>query len=240
VTPELSVVVPARNEAENLPALGERLRTTLGGWDYEVVVVDDGSTDGTARVAGSLGDRVVLLSREGPPGKGFALVDGFARCTGRIVCMIDADLQYPPEAIPAMAAAVRAGEADVVVGNRVRHETSARRRVLSRASYRVMQALHGLNVDVQSGLKVIRRAVLDRVPLHPDGWAMDLELLVRARAAGFVLASHDIAFAARQKGQTKIRLGWATWQVLRNAVALKVSPPGTPCPGSTKATEGGH
>lgn len=226
--PTLSIVVPARNEADNLPVLAERVAAAIGGrWDYELVVVDDGSTDGTAAVAAALGPAhpVVVLRRAGPPGKGFAVADGFAASAGRIVCMIDADLQYPPEAVPAMVALVVLGCADVVVANRVVHETRLVRRVLSRLSCRVLQTLHGLDVDIQSGLKVIRAAVLRQVDLHPNGWAFDLELLVAARAAGFVITSHDIAFARRTRGRTKIRLGRASWQVLRNAVWLRFVPP---------------
>ena len=227
--PALSIVVPARNEADNLPVLAERIRAAIAGrWDYELVVVDDGSTDGTVAVAVSLGltHPVVVFSRAGPPGKGFAIADGFAASGGRIVCMIDADLQYPPEAIPAMVASVDSGRADVVVANRLVHETGVGRRMLSRLSCRLLQKLHGLDLDVQSGLKVIRRAVLDRVDLHPNGWAFDLELLVAARAAGFVITAHDIAFARRVRGRTKIRVGRASWQVLRNAVWLRLCPPG--------------
>jgi dolichol-phosphate mannosyltransferase len=221
--PDLSIVVPARDEAENLPVLAERIRLAIAGrWDYELVVVDDGSTDGTRAVAAALGHPVVVFTRTGRPGKGFALAEGFAASGGRIVCMIDADLQYPPEAIPAMVAVVAAGRADLVVANRVVHGTSAVRRLLSRLSRRLLLALHGLDVDVQSGLKVVHRAVLERIRLHPDGWAFDLELLVRARAAGFVIATHDIAFARRMHGRTKLRLGGASWQVLRNAVRLRL------------------
>jgi dolichol-phosphate mannosyltransferase len=229
--PTLSIVVPARDEAENLPVLAERIRVAIDGrWDYELVVVDDGSTDGTPAVAVALGRAhpVVLHSRTGLPGKGFAIADGFAAAAGRIICMIDADLQYPPEAIPAMVHIVHTGRADLVVANRVVHDTDVGRRLLSRISYRLLQALHGLDVDVQSGLKVVRRAVLERISLHPDGWAFDLELLVRARAAGFAIAAHDIVFARRVRGRTKVRLGGASWQVLRNAVRLRLSPPDEP------------
>ncbi|HEX3783175.1 MAG TPA: glycosyltransferase family 2 protein [Pseudonocardiaceae bacterium] len=229
----LSIVVPARDEADSLPALAVRIRLALDGLgSYELVIVDDGSVDATAEVATELGrdHPVVVVTRTGVPGKGYALADGFSRCRADIVCMIDADLQYPPEAIPAMVAMVASNEADVVVANRVFQRTSLLRRGLSRCSRLVIGLLHRLDVDVQSGLKVIRRSVLDHVTLHPAGWAIDLELLVRARAAGFVIGTWDIVFADRQHGRTKIRLGRASWQVLRNAIALKLAGP-KPAPG---------
>jgi dolichol-phosphate mannosyltransferase len=226
VVPMLSIVVPARDEADNLPALAARISKALAGTgSYELVIVDDGSLDATAAVAAELGREhpVVVVIRTGLPGKGYALAEGFSRCRGEIVCMIDADLQYPPEAIPAMVALVLAHKADVVVANRVFQRTGLLRRTLSRSSRLVMWVLHRLDVDVQAGLKVIRRSVLDHVTLHPAGWAIDLELLVRAREAGFVIGTKDIVFSAREHGCTKVRIGRASWQVLRNAIALKLT-----------------
>ncbi|HEX2133407.1 MAG TPA: glycosyltransferase family 2 protein, partial [Actinophytocola sp.] len=165
---------------------------------------------------------IVVVRRNAEPGKGYALLDGFARGLGPIVCMIDADLQYPPEAIPEMVAKVRAG-ADVVVANRVRHHTSVLRRVVSRLSYGFVQALYALDVDVQSGLKVIRREVLDRIYVRPSGWAIDLDILMSAKAGGYVIVGHDIEFDRRRHGETKVRLGRTTWQIARRAIALKVA-----------------
>jgi dolichol-phosphate mannosyltransferase len=225
IRPVLSIVVPALDEADNLPALVSRMDRALAGCglSYEVLVVDDESTDDTADVARELGRRypVLLVTRQGSSGKGHALVEGFRRCRGEIVCMIDADLQYPPEAIPAMVALVRAGRADIVVGDRIRHHTSLLRRFVSRGGYLVIQAVHGLGVDVQSGLKVIRGAVLDQVEIRPSAWALDVELLVRARSAGYVIEGHGVELAARRHGHTKLRLPQATWQILSTSVALK-------------------
>lgn len=224
--PTLSVVVPARDEAENLPLLLARIdRALTGVCSYEVVLVDDSSVDATASVVIDLSRTypLVPVHREGVPGKGYALVEGFTRSSGEIICMIDADLQYPPEAIPAMVALVRSGSADAVVANRVRQSATMLRRVVSMVAYQLLQALHRLNVDVQSGLKVIRRSVLDHVELHPTAWAIDLELLVRARAAGFVIAGHDISFERRHAGRTKLQLGRATWQIMRAAVVLRLA-----------------
>jgi hypothetical protein len=117
-----------------------------------------------------------------------------------------------------MVRSVRDGLADVVVAERVRHHTTLRRRVVSRLSRLLLRRLHGLRVDVQAGLKVMRREVLDTVPLAPSAWALDVGLLVGARAAGYVIAGHPIRFDARRAGRTKMRLTRATWEIVGDAV----------------------
>jgi glycosyltransferase involved in cell wall biosynthesis len=231
LSPSLSIVVPARDEAENLPALAARIAAGLPDGDYpdgsyEVLIVDDHSLDGTEAVVAELAGRypVRLVPRRGTrPGKGYALADGFAAARGGIVCMIDADLQYPPEAIAPMARMVRDGRADVVVAQRVRHGTTLRRRAISKLSSLLLRRLHGLAVDVQAGLKVMRREVLDDVPLAPSAWALDVGLLVGARAAGYAIAGHPIRFEARRAGRTKMRLGRATWEIAGDAVRRRVN-----------------
>ena len=94
----ISVVVPTYNEAEKLPELLERLDRALAGRSYEVVVVDDGSPDGTAEVAKRLTERypVRVLAREGRRGLSSAVVEG-ARAAGGDVVVMDADFQHPPD-----------------------------------------------------------------------------------------------------------------------------------------------
>lgn len=224
--PVVSIVVPARDEADNLPDLITRIHRSVGTrWVYELLVVNDSSVDGTAAVVTALAAThpVTLVHRTHSPGKGLAIAEGFGHATGDVLCMIDADLQYPPEALPAMVSIVLSGAAEVVVANRVVHDTSLGRRLLSRLSRWLLQRLHGLDVDVQSGLKVLRRTVLDQIELRPNGWAFDLELLLDARAAGHTITGHDIDFARRTRGRTKINVLLAGWQVLRNAIWLRLT-----------------
>jgi dolichol-phosphate mannosyltransferase len=95
----ISVVVPTYNEAENLPELLERLDRALAGRSYEVVVVDDGSPDGTAEVARRLAGRypVRVLVREGRRGLSSAVVEGARAAGGDVVVVMDADFQHPPD-----------------------------------------------------------------------------------------------------------------------------------------------
>src|SRR3954471_16737125 len=106
---EVSVVVPALNEAANLPALAERVDAALCGTSYELLVVDDGSTDGTPEVCAALAERfpLELVVRPEPhAGLSGAVLEGFARARGDVLVVMDADLQHPPERIPALLAAL--------------------------------------------------------------------------------------------------------------------------------------
>ena len=107
----ISVVVPTYNEAENIPELLERLDRALAGRSYEVVVVDDGSPDGTAEVARRLSGRypVRILVREGRRGLSSAVVEGARLAAGEVIVVMDADLQHPPELVPKLAEAAERG-----------------------------------------------------------------------------------------------------------------------------------
>ena len=101
--PELAVVVPTYEERDNLPTLVERIDAALGGRRYRIVVVDDDSPDGTADAARSLGERypVDVIVRKEERGLASAVVEGIRRSASRYVAVIDADLQHPPELLPA-------------------------------------------------------------------------------------------------------------------------------------------
>jgi len=117
----LSIVVPTINEAANLPQLVERVDAALGGCAYEVIVVDDASTDDTQDVCARLSDRYPLrLLRRAVPvaGLGGAVLEGFRQARGEFLIVMDADLQHPPERIPALVAPLPSGDADFVLGSR--------------------------------------------------------------------------------------------------------------------------
>src|SRR3954469_16696101 len=117
----VSVVVPALNEAANLPALAERINAALRGTSYELIVVDDGSTDGTPDVCAALAGRfpLQLIVRPDPQaGLSGAVLEGFARARGDVLVVMDADLQHPPERVPALLAALDAPGVDVAIGSR--------------------------------------------------------------------------------------------------------------------------
>lgn len=183
----LSVVVPAYRESDRIGATVERVRSELApvapGRELEVVVVDDGSGDGTAEAARAAGaDQVVVLPAN--RGKGAAVRAGVLAATGRTIAFTDADLSYPPGQIADLLAEVEAGW-DVVVGSRVHTETSTlvRARAVRELGGRVINltthaVLLGAHRDTQCGLKAFRSDVARSlfVRTRVDGFAFDVEL----------------------------------------------------------------
>ena len=221
----LSVIVPTLNEAGNMPALFRRLDKALltAGIVYEVIVIDDHSSDATVSLVEKLSKKypVRVFTKRGQRGKAYSLLEGFAQAHHHTVAIIDADLQYPPEALPEMMTRIQEG-AGVVVANRVQQETSLIRRITSGAfAFIFARLLHGLSCDVQSGLKVFRREILDVIEFHPTPWTFDLAFLTAAREAGYTIDTVDIRFAGRTSGQSKVNVVAASLEIGWHALKLK-------------------
>lgn len=165
----VSVVVPSRDEARNLPELLARLDGTLRDRvaSFEVVVVDDGSTDDTARVLADLsgdytGLRWIRLSRNF--GKEAAIVAGLEAADGELIAIIDGDLQHPPELLPDMIERLEEAGADQVVGVRSREGESRARRLLSRSYGALLSRFSDVEVPAGYGdFRVFTRRVRDAV-----------------------------------------------------------------------------
>ncbi|SNT36510.1 dolichol-phosphate mannosyltransferase [Asanoa hainanensis] len=208
--PALSVVVPMYNEESVLPLLAERLRAALDGLTepYEVVAVDDGSTDGTAAGLSGLRQRwpelrVIRLRRNG--GHQAALIAGLLRARGSYVVSIDADLQDPPEIIPEMLALARAESLDIVYGVRGdRSSDTAFKRLTAGAYYRLMRQLVGKQVPAQAGdFRLLSRAAVEALRDLPERSPV-LRLVVPW--LGFPSGEVRFLRAERAAGRTKYPL----------------------------------
>jgi hypothetical protein len=191
---ELSIIVPCHNAGPGLhDFLGRLERELSAGGSYEIVVVSDGSTDETFGIARELASptlRVVHYPERS--GKGHALRVGLSRARGQYVGFIDSDGDIDPRAIGPFLALMRLYQPDIVLGSK-RHPMSQvayppLRRVMSWVYHKLTRLLFRVNVrDTQTGLKVVRRAVLVAVlpRMFEKRYAWDLELLVVARMLGF-------------------------------------------------------
>ena len=173
--PELSIVIPVYNEEDVLPLLAERLRPVADGLGatYEVVTVDDGSTDASPVVLQRLLRewpqlRVVRLRANA--GHQAAISAGLASARGAYVVTLDADLQDPPEVIPEMLARARTQGVDVVYGVRSdRSSDSPFKRASARAFYRVIRLLSGTGAQVDAGdFRLMSRATVDAINALPE------------------------------------------------------------------------
>lgn len=220
--PLLTVVVPTFNEEENVEPLVERVSQALAGVDIEMVFVDD-STDRTPQVVMGLetGFPVKLIHREAwerDGGLTTAIVQGLRAARGTFVCVLDGDLQHPPEKLREMLTEAQRTGADIVAASRYRPGGSASglpgiaRRLVSVASKWISKLLFYERLrdasDPGSGFFLLRRRVIEGVELRPVGYKMLTEILVRGRWSR--LAEVPYAFEARSAGASKagLRQGW--------------------------------
>lgn len=202
----LSIIVPTYNEAGSVPILAERLQAALAGRDWELVIVDDGSPDGTADIAAALAPRIPVrvVRRAGKAGLASAVVAGFAAAGGDVLLVMDADLSHPPEVVPALADAIANG-ADLAVGSRYVSgggvmDWPLKRRAVSRVACLMGNALVPVR-DATSGFFALRRAVIDGVKLNPIGFKIGFEVIARGHYKKVVEVPYT--FRDRELGASK-------------------------------------
>ena len=202
----LSVVVPTYNEAGSVTALAERLHAALTGRDWELVIVDDGSPDGTADIAAGVAPRIPVrvVRRSGKAGLASAVVAGFAAARGDVLVVMDADLSHPPETVPALVAAIGGG-ADLAVGSRYVkgggvEDWPLKRRMVSRVACLMGQLLVPVR-DATSGFFALRRSVIEGVTLNPIGFKIGFEVIARGRYRKVVEVPYT--FRDRELGASK-------------------------------------
>jgi dolichol-phosphate mannosyltransferase len=209
--PLLSVIVPTYNEREALAQLYPALSSALRGHPAELVVVDDGSPDGTAAYARTLEDSLPtrVLERAGKLGLASAVEAGFAAAKGDVMVVMDADGSHPPEAVPTLEGSVRRGGAEFALGSRWVTGGSAPglgrgRRLLSAGAAVLARPLVSVR-DPMSGFFAVRREVLGRAPLEPIGYKIGLEILVKCHPNPVVEV--PITFHPRTAGESKLGSG---------------------------------
>jgi len=202
----LSVVVPTFNEAGSVTGLAERLQGARAGREWELVIVDDGSPDGTADIAAALAPRIPvnLVRRAGKAGLASAVVAGFAAARGDVLLVMDADLSHPPETVPALVDAI-AGGADLAVGSRYVVgggvlDWPLKRRVVSRVACLMGNVLVPVR-DSTSGFFALRRSVIEGVTLNPIGFKIGFEVIARGRYTTVVEVPYT--FRDRELGASK-------------------------------------
>ncbi len=203
---DVSVLVPAKDEAENLPELVRLTAEALerAPFSFEMIVVDDGSRDETARVLQDLAARFPFLrvvTHRRQRGIADALRSAAEVAQGDIFVFYPADLQYHPADIPALVGPILAGEADMVTGTK---QGKYEKAFVSSVYNRLCRFLFGVPVSDLNAVKAYRRQIMDGVPLRPD-WHR--YMVVIAAADGFRLTSRPVPLYPRRAGVSKF-----TWR----------------------------
>ena len=204
---DVSVLVPAKDEAENLPLFMEQADTTFRAnpdVSFEVVVIDDGSSDDSWAVLEQLARRYPFLRlarHRSRRGIADALRTGYLHATGRVLVFYPADLQFKPEDIPRLVRPILADEADMVTGFK---EGKYEKALVSGVYNRLSRVLFDVKVKDLNSVKAYRREIMEALPVRPD-WHR--YMVVIAAAQGFKVAEVPVPLYPRHAGRSK----FATW-----------------------------
>ena len=204
--PDVSVLVPAKDEAENLPLFMEQARATFASQPhrYEVIVVDDGSVDETWNVLQRLAGEYPFMRpvRHGVRrGIADALRTGYLHSRGNVLVFYPADLQYKPEDIPRLVEPILSDKSDMVAGYK---EGKYEKAFVSGIYNRLSRSLFRVTVRDLNSVKAYRREVMDALPNRPD-WHR--YMIVMASASGFTISEVPIPLYPRNAGQSKFGIG---------------------------------
>lgn len=214
---DVVVVIPTYNESRNIISILETVLSIEGS--YSVIVVDDGSPDGTGRLAAQVCERfprrAQLIQRSGKLGLGTAYLTGFQRALDQgfeLICQMDADFSHDPTDLPRLVDAVRNG-ADMAIGSRYRDGVRVvnwplSRLILSYGASVYTRLITGLPIrDVTAGFKCIHRRVLESLDLErikSNGYSFQVELHYRTWRQGFTIVEIPIVFTERVEGTSKM------------------------------------
>mmetsp|Transcript_14210 Transcript_14210/g.36316 ORF Transcript_14210/g.36316 Transcript_14210/m.36316 type:complete len:241 (+) Transcript_14210:25-747(+) len=214
-----SVLLPTYNERDNLPLIVWLLMRAFKDIDvdFEIIVIDDNSPDGTQDICKQLqkvygSDKVLLKPRAGKLGLGTAYIHGMQFATGNFIFILDADLSHHPKFIPEFIRMQKSGDYDVVTGTRYVagggvHGWDLRRKLTSRVANYMAQVILSPGVsDLTGSFRLYKRPVLQRLMdvCESKGYVFQMEMIVRARELGFSIAEVPITFVDRFYGVSKL------------------------------------
>lgn len=216
---ELSVVITVMNEEDNIGPMVAALHSALTGINYEVIFVDDGSTDATRqRIKEVVNDHVMLVELRKNYGQSTAMTAGIDHATGRYIALLDGDLQNDPTDIPAMLALMQQEDWDVVAGNRKnRKDGFLLRKIPSKiANYLIRRWTKVYIRDYGCTLKVFKREIAEDLGLYGE---LHRFIPVLAAMQGARITQVDVKHHARRFGQSKYGLG-RTFRVMSDLVTM--------------------
>ncbi len=202
---QADVVIPVRNEEQNILRFYNRIRNVPA--KLNLIFVDNASTDTTVPILKTLPD-VTIIQHATDEGYGGSIVDGIRHSHSRMVIIIDADCEYPPEAIAALLNMLETAE--VVYGSRFLDKQAGQMPLMKKVGNQIISGIfnllfHQQVTDLYTGFKGLRRSALDGVELTQKGFEHVLEMAVKMSRKGFVIREYPVEFSPRQAGASKMR-----------------------------------
>jgi glycosyltransferase involved in cell wall biosynthesis len=241
------MVIPMFNEEENIehalacavPAL------EIYGGDYEIIIVDDASTDSSPEIVRRLSaanPRIRMIRHEVNRKLGGALKTGFAAAARDLVIYMDADLPFDPQVIGPAIRALEVTRADVIAGYRLDRTAEGLRRTIYSYLYNTLIGLlfGWPHRDINFSFKLMRREVLQAIELRSEGSLIDAELIVKAKNLGFVIQQFGLDYFPRSRGVSTLSSPKVIFKILRELITLYPEmrrPPRPAPPASTAGTE---
>ncbi len=216
---ELSIIITVKDEEENIKPLLESIRSSLNGIDYEVILVDDGSTDKTKQqVLNNADERTVFIELRKNYGQSTAMTAGIDYSTGKYIALLDGDLQNDPSDIPGMLELLKREDWDVVAGNRKnRKDGMFLRKIPSKIANALIRRMTGVYIkDYGCTLKVFRREIAEELNLYGE---LHRFIPVIAKMQGARITQVDVKHHPRKFGKSKYGIG-RTFRVLSDLVLM--------------------
>jgi len=207
--PAISIIIPVFNEEFTIGDVIKRVKIALEKMSlpYEILVVDDCSTDNSLRV--SLKSEVKVLSLREHKGKGYALRTGFESAKGDIIVTIDSDGSHNPEELPKLITPILRDEADIVIGSRFLDKENIFQNKLNKVGVQflnlLIKVLTGRSIsDSQSGYRALKSELIKGTRITSNGYEIESELLIKALKRGFRTKEIPIKFKQRTYGKSKL------------------------------------
>ena len=199
----LSVIIPTYNESANIRVICQRIKAAIS--EAQIIIVDDNSPDGTAEIAKKISGTSVIV-RKDERGLGSAIIAGINAAKTDVICVIDADLSHPPEAIPKMYQIIEERSAQLVVGSRKvsgggTSEWIWYRKVIHWVARWLGSWLTPIQ-DLTSGFFMFKKSVIEGVNLEPRSWKIGLEIMVKGKYDKAI--EFPIVFVEREAGKSKM------------------------------------